>query len=88
MKEGLESLGYQVIPGEANFLLFRAGTASIGNVRNVAGEDLSCRLRDRGILIRDCSDYEGLSEGWYRVAVRTHEENRILLEALAFSTSV
>lgn len=41
------------------------------------------QLRRRGILIRDCSNYEGLGEGWYRIAVRKHEENRRLIEALS-----
>ena len=33
-------------------------------------------------MIRDCSDYTGLSEGYYRIAVKKHDENKILLEAL------
>lgn len=35
-----------------------------------------------GALIRDCSNYPGLEKGYYRVAVRTHEENRYLAGAL------
>ena len=31
-------------------------------------------LRKR-ILIRDCSNYPGLKKGYYRVAVKRHEEN-------------
>ena len=34
------------------------------------------------ILIRDCSNYDGLSKGDYRVAVRTREENVRLFQAL------
>lgn len=34
------------------------------------------------ILIRDCSRYEGLDERFFRVAVRSHEENLRLTEAL------
>ena len=70
MQTGLRALGCRVIPGEANYLLFHSDKALLP-------------LREKGILIRDCSDYEGLSEGWYRTAVRTHEENRILLRALS-----
>ena len=44
--------------------------------------DLALRLRQRGILIRDCGNYYGLSDGYYRIAVRTHEENEMLAEAL------
>ena len=71
LQTGLRALGYRVIPGEANYLLFHSERM------------LSRLLWENGILIRDCSDYEGLSEGWYRAAVRTHEENRLLLHALS-----
>lgn len=39
-------------------------------------------LLDQGILIRDCGSFAGLSDGYYRIAVRTHEENRELVEIL------
>ena len=38
-------------------------------------------LRKR-ILIRDCSNYPGLKKGYYRVAVKRHEENIRLIEVL------
>ena len=34
------------------------------------------------ILIRDCSDYENLKNGFYRVAVKSHDENKILLRKI------
>ena len=34
------------------------------------------------ILIRDCSNYRGLVEGYYRVAIRLHDENVKLIEAM------
>ena len=68
---GLSGLGLKVIPGEANFLLFFCGK-----------ENLSAKLREKGILIRDCSDFSGLSSGWFRVAVRTRTENQLLLQKL------
>ena len=37
---------------------------------------------DKGILIRDCSNYTGLSKGYYRVAVKMPQENDRLLKAL------
>ncbi len=33
-------------------------------------------------MIRDCSNYAGLNQGWYRAAVRTREENCRLIRAL------
>ena len=71
LKSELTRLGFKVIPGEANYLLF------------FSSEPLAGPLRRRGILLRDCGNYQGLGSGWYRAAVRTHEENCQLTAALA-----
>ncbi|MBR2765825.1 MAG: pyridoxal phosphate-dependent class II aminotransferase [Blautia sp.] len=71
MKSALEAQGVQVIPGEANYLLFFSQE-----------KDLKERLARQGILIRDCSSFAGLGEGWYRIAIRTESENRQLIDAL------
>ena len=42
-------------------------------------EDLAQRAKEEGILIRDCSNYHGLTKGFYRIAVRTEEENKELI---------
>ena len=72
--EGLTSLGFAPRPSQANFLLFEGE------------KELSLRLAERGIAIRVCDDFEGLvpEEGkkYFRVGVRTREENSVLLEAL------
>lgn len=70
MSEQLTRLGCRVIPGEANYLLFYCSVPLIEP------------LRKRGILLRSCSNYHGLNENWYRTAVRTHEENIRLIQAL------
>ncbi len=67
----LTALGLRVISGEANYLLFCCEDGGVGE-----------KLRKRGILIRDCRNYAGLSEGWYRIAIRTEAENKRLLQAL------
>ena len=67
----LEALGLRVIPGEANFLLFRADDKRLFH-----------KLREKGILIRDCGNFDGLSPYWYRAAVRSRGENERLLTAL------
>ena len=55
-------------------------------IRAAAGEYVyfidSDDLLERGVLIRDCSNYRGLGPGWYRAAVRTHAENVRLLETI------
>lgn len=41
--------------------------------------DLKELLLERGVLIRACGNYEGLDERYYRICVRTHEENLELI---------
>ena len=68
---GLTALGCPVCPGEANFLLFFCSDTGLDQ-----------ELKEKGILIRNCSNFHGLGPGWYRVAVRTGEENQALLRAM------
>ena len=68
MQKLLRDRGFIVIPGMTNYILFYS-----------EDHELHEELSDYGIMIRDCSDYPGLAEGWYRIAVRTREENEILL---------
>lgn len=42
--------------------------------------DLKSLLLDRGVLIRACGNYEGLDARYYRICVRTHEENLELIQ--------
>ena len=65
-------LGLEVVPGQANYLLFRAAGAA----------DLKDRTLTRGVLIRSCANYHGLGNDWYRVCVGQAEQNRRLLAAL------
>ena len=71
LREGLTALGLTVVDGAANYLFFRSSRT-----------DLCTQLAARGILLRDCSNFRGLSAGDYRCAVRTEEENALLLGAL------
>lgn len=41
--------------------------------------DLKALLLERSVLIRACGNYEGLDERYYRICVRTHEENLELI---------
>ena len=70
LANGLHELGMHVIPGEANYLLFRSPVPLYGP------------LLERGFLIRRCGNFEGLDDSWYRVAVRTGEQNAALFGAL------
>jgi histidinol-phosphate/aromatic aminotransferase/cobyric acid decarboxylase-like protein len=60
----------RIFPSDANFLLLWTQVP------------LYEKLLAQGILIRDCSNYRGLGEGYYRIAVRTHEENALLVTAM------
>lgn len=68
--EGIRELGWRVYEPSANFIFFRG----------VVG--LQKKLLEQGVLIRDCSNYQGLEQGYYRIAVRCHEENERLLDCL------
>ena len=78
LASGLEKLGLEVFDSRSCFLLFRVKD----EVDNGTDCSLWQRLKERGILIRDCSDYSGLGPGYYRVAIKSSRENRILLAAL------
>ena len=70
MKEKMRQVGLTVYPSEANYIFF------------YGPEDLFERCVAKGILIRDCSNYLGLKKGYYRVAVKLHEQNEKLIEVL------
>ncbi len=40
------------------------------------------QLLERGIIVRRCGNFEGLDDTWYRIAVRTPEENTRFIQAL------
>jgi threonine-phosphate decarboxylase len=72
---GLASLpGYTVLPPSANFVLVWTPEPAWA---------IQERLGPRGILVRDCRTFPGLTEHHMRLAVRTRPENLRLLEALS-----
>ena len=70
MEKKMREFGIRFIPTKANFFLLYSEIP------------LFERLLEQGILIRNCENYRGLKKGWYRIAVRTKEENDVLLRAL------
>lgn len=71
LRKGLEALGIRVVSGEADFLLLHTT------------QPIYDRLLAKGILIRNCENFRGLGAGYYRIAVKKHEENELLLQELA-----
>jgi len=68
LMKGLSDLGYDVFDSKANYIFFKAPA------------DLYDQALSRGILIRDCGNYRGLSGGYFRIAVKTHSENEQLIK--------
>lgn len=64
----------KVFPSDADYLLLKASEAQF--------DKLVVTLSERDILIRDCSNYKGLTKGFFRVAIKSHEANIKLLEGL------
>lgn len=63
------ALAEQVFPSDANYILFKSD------------ERLGKALLEKGFVLRNCSNYRNLIKGFYRTAVRLHEENVQLISA-------
>ncbi|MCF6157999.1 MAG: threonine-phosphate decarboxylase [wastewater metagenome] len=63
-------------PPVANYLFIKI------NISNMTSSSLCEQLLRCGIAIRDCSNFTGLNDKYFRVAVRTREENNKLIMAL------
>lgn len=73
---GLAKLpGVRLYPGAANYLLGRLEDG-------LTAASLQVRLLTSRILIRNCANFPGLGDSFFRVAVRSREENERLLAAL------
>jgi histidinol-phosphate aminotransferase len=68
----MRAMPLTVWPSQANFILFRP---------NGTGRAVWQSLLDGGVLVRDCSSWEGLTD-CLRVTVGTPEENDAFLAAL------
>ena len=66
---------FRVYPSSANYLLVEI-------VGSMTSRELKERLLPYRILIRDCASFVGLTEQFFRIAVRAGDENKRLLECL------
>lgn len=66
----LHKLGIKTFASKANYIFFKHR------------DTLYDECLEKGILIRDCGNYRNLEAGFYRIAVRTHEENEKLINTL------
>jgi threonine-phosphate decarboxylase len=74
LADGLRALGLAVYESDSNFLLFR--------LEKLLEPPLQKRCFDRGFLIRPCGNFRGLDNRYYRIAVKTPEENHALVDGL------
>jgi threonine-phosphate decarboxylase len=65
-----------VYPSETNFFLVEITKGPLTSTQ------LKDRLAKKGLLIRDCSDFDGLNNRFFRVSVRKPRENKKLVEHL------
>lgn len=72
MKAQLSKFPIQLYDGVVNYLFFKAPGIT----------DLDKKLEKQGIMIRNCSNYVNLGDDYFRVAVRTREDNLRLIYAL------
>lgn len=63
----LAKLGFDVAGGEADYILFRSDIPIFEP------------LCEAGILIRSCGNFRGLNDEWYRIGIRTHNDNVMLI---------
>ena len=70
LTESLRELGLFVYDSEVNFILFISNTNLFDN------------LLKKRVLIRKCGNFRGLDDTHYRIAVRKHEDNVILIKTV------
>ena len=71
----MKEMGIEVEPTDCNFVL-----ALLPNRR--ASELKDWLIETHGLLIRDASNFEGLTPRHFRIAAQGHEENDLLINAL------
>lgn len=71
--------GLSVFPTVVNYVLLKF---------DGSGEELFMEMAKRGIIIRRCSNYDGLDDHFVRLAIKSREDNLVMLEVLRESVEV
>lgn len=75
--EALQEIeGIKVYRPTVNFVLLKITQDSL------TSPELVAKMKTKGILVRDCSNYPGLDDKFIRVAVKLPEDNALLVQAL------
>jgi len=72
IEKGLTGVGIHFYPSRINFYL----------LKHPGAEAIVPALRNKGILVRDCSNFRGLEKGFFRIAVKSHRDNALLIKEL------
>lgn len=72
LEKGLRALKITYFQSSANFYLLKSGDA----------HEIISRLRNKRILVRDCSNFKGLDKSYIRIAVKSNKDNMRLLKEL------
>lgn len=75
MQQALEELSFKIIKSDVNYYLMKDCLTN-------DLQPLFIYLLKNGIVLRHTVNFPGLDGKWLRVAVKTNQENRLLLEAL------
>lgn len=70
LSDSLQEIGLKVFESDTAFILFKGLS------------DLYDKLLEKNVLIRDCSDFNGLEKGFYRIAIKNHDENEVFIRAI------
>ena len=73
IEKHLEKCGITFFPSPANYYLLKVWDAG----------EVVIRLRNRGILVRDCSNFRGLNNTYVRIAVKSRKHNEMLIKELS-----
>ncbi|MFQ5975363.1 MAG: histidinol-phosphate transaminase [Candidatus Hydrothermarchaeales archaeon] len=68
--------GVEILSSDANFFLIDLKESRIRS------NQMKERLIEKGLLIRDCSSFNGLDDSFIRISVRGREENSLLVDSL------
>jgi threonine-phosphate decarboxylase len=73
MEKSFRDMSVEFFPSAANFYLLK--------MKN-AGRALN-ELKQKGLIVRDCSNFKGLDSSYIRIAVKSHADNERLIEELS-----
>jgi len=74
LEDGFKLLDITYFPSTVNFYLIKHENA----------QKIISSLRNRGVMIRDCSNFMGLDSSYMRIAVKSNKDNMKLLKELAY----